>query len=202
MALERVLLATGTPYEPKLVKLHKGEQFQDAFLAINPNGQVPVLVQDGQPLTQIVAIVDHLDRQFPKAGLLPTDPWERAQAMSRLAWFNNSVHPTFTQIFRPTLFSDDEAVQQGLKAHAIERFRMLLARIDAMAPAKGAFWHGGQAGPLDAYAFTLLRWGGFAGIAPDSLPRYKAQVEAAMQHPAMSTVVARERVGLDTYKPA
>src|SRR5436189_3210537 len=100
VALEAIQAATGESFEPKMVKLHKGEQKTPEYLAINPNGQVPVLVADGRPLSQIVAIVDFLDRNFPAAGLLPSSAWARAQALSQLAWMNNTVHPTFTRVFR------------------------------------------------------------------------------------------------------
>jgi glutathione S-transferase len=53
----------------------------------------------------------------------------------------------------------------------------------------------------DAYAFTLLRWGGFAGIDPKSLPTYHSYVtERVMTHPAVAAALARERVQLDTFK--
>src|SRR6185295_13081634 len=86
VALECIKAATGQAFEPKLVKLHKGEHKTPEYLAMNPNGQVPVLVVDGKPLTQIVAIVDFLDRNFPTASLLPADAGLRAQALSQLAW--------------------------------------------------------------------------------------------------------------------
>jgi glutathione S-transferase len=74
------LEAAKAEFEPRLVKLHKGEQRTPEYLAMNPNGQVPVLVVDGKPLTQIVAICDFLDRRFAQAGLLPKTEWERSQA--------------------------------------------------------------------------------------------------------------------------
>ncbi|HLE65624.1 MAG TPA: glutathione S-transferase family protein, partial [Burkholderiales bacterium] len=46
-ALEAVKAAAGQDFTPKLVKLHKGEQRTPEYLAMNPNGQVPVLVVDG-----------------------------------------------------------------------------------------------------------------------------------------------------------
>ena len=55
----------GADFEPVLVKLHKGKQRTPEFLALNPRGQVPVLVDDGVAITQIVAICLHLDARFP-----------------------------------------------------------------------------------------------------------------------------------------
>jgi glutathione S-transferase len=178
-----------------MVKLHKGEQKSPEYLAINPNGQVPVLVVDGRPLTQIVAICEFLDRSFPKAGLLPAAAWERTQALSRLAWMNNTVHPTFTQIFRTPEFIDGEAHQAELKKNAVRRFESLLKKLEAWA---------GSAAPRgivhEAYAFTLLRWGGLAGIDPDAFPVLKKYVEQVMRKPAVAAALERERVKLDTYK--
>ena len=76
--LEVVMAAIGQDFAAHAVKLHKGEQRTPEYLALNPNGQVPTLVVDGRPLTQIVAICDWIDRRFPQAGLLPTETWARA----------------------------------------------------------------------------------------------------------------------------
>ena len=54
VGLEAIKAAGGPDFEPKLVKLHKGEQKTPEYLAMNPNGQVPVLVADGKPDSLIV----------------------------------------------------------------------------------------------------------------------------------------------------
>ena len=202
VGLEAIKAATGQDYEPKLVKLHKGEQKTPEYLAMNPNGQVPVLVVDGRPLNQIVAICDYLDRAFPQAGLLPADAWARAQAMSQLAWLNNTVHPTFTRWFRSGNFAESEAAQAELKRVAPGQFRKHLERIQEWTRGAAPYWFGERVSFHDAYAFTLLRWGGFAGIDPDSLPSLKAYVERVMQSPAAAAVLERERIQLDSYTKA
>ena len=204
VALEAVKAATGQAFEPKLVKLHKGEQKTPEYLAMNPNGQVPVLVADGKPLNQIVAICDFLDRSFPKAGLLPAEPWARAQAMSQLAWMNNTVHPTFTRVFRSAEFADGEAAQAEVKKMAQARYRKLLERIQDWTAGRvdptQPYWFGDRITAHDAYAFTLLRWGGIAGVDPKSLPGYLAYVERVMAAPPVAAALERERIKLDTYK--
>ena len=194
------LEAAKAPFEPKLVKLHKGEQKTPEYLALNPNGQVPVLVVEGKPLSQIVAICEYLDRAYPDAGLLPKDPWARSQALSQLAWMNNTVHPTFTHFFRPEKFAGSDAGKADIKEQAVAEFRRCLERIQGWASAGEPFWGGRQLGVRDAYAFVFLRWGGFMGIDPRSLPGYHAYIQRVMQHPAVAAVLARERIGLDTYK--
>ena len=202
VALEAVKAATGQAFEPKLVKLHKGEHRTPEYLAMNPNGQVPVLVVEGKPLVQIVAICDYLDRSFPEAGLLPTAPWARAQALSQLAWMNNTVHPTFTHVFRAAEYAESEAAQAEVKKVAAAKYRKLLERIQGWVALANPHWYGERITCHDAYAFTLLRWGGYAGIDPESLPSYLAYVERAMTAPPMAAALERERVKLDTYKPS
>jgi glutathione S-transferase len=200
VALERIKAATGQAFEPKLVKLHKNEQNSPEYLALNPNGQVPTLVVDGRPLTQIVAICDWLDRSFPAAGLLPTESWARAAALSQLAWLNNTVHPTFTRIFRSAYFAESEAAQGELKRKAAADFRGHLERIQEWTRAASPYWFGGRIAPHDAYAFTFLRWGGYGGIDPRGLPGYLAYIERVTAEPAVAAALERERIKLDTYK--
>jgi len=202
VGLEAVKAATGEDFKPNLVKLHKGEQKTPEYLALNPNGQVPVLVVDGKPLSQIIAICDYLDRSFPKGGLLPTDSWRRARALSQLAWMNNTVHPTFTHWFRPYEFTDHEAAQAEVKRFAVEKFRKHLERLQEWSKVANPYWFGDQVSFHDAYCFTLLRWGGYAGIDPDSVPQLKAYVERVTQAPPVAAALERERVKLDTYKKA
>jgi glutathione S-transferase len=202
VALERIKEETGEDFEPKLVKLHKNEQKAPEYLALNPNGQVPVLVVEGRPIHQIVAICEYLDRRYPKVGLLPADGAGRTEALSRLAWMNNSVHPTFTHVFRPYEFADDEAARADVKKAGARRFREYLERIQEWVKKAAPFMFGARPTFHDAYAFTFLRWGGIAGIDPKSLAAYYDYAQRLMQVPAVARAIERERINLDTYKPA
>ena len=202
VGLEAIKACGGGDFVPKLVKLHKGENKTAEFLALNPNAQVPVLVADGKPLNQIVAICDYLERRFPAAGLLPSEPWARAQAMSQLAWMNNTVHPAFTRAFRTAEFADSESAQAEVRRIAAARFRSCLERIQSRVADAAPYWLGARVSFHDAYAFTLLRWGGYAGIDPNALPKYLAYVERMMQAAPVAAALERERIKLDTYKVA
>ncbi|WP_322991522.1 glutathione S-transferase family protein [Limnohabitans sp.] len=201
-----LLEMSGAEFEPSMVKLYKGEQNSDDYKAINPRGQVPVLVSNGQAITQILAIVLHLDQVFPEMGFLPTEPLARAQALSTLAWMNNTVHPTFTHIFMPQKFSDLPEVQASLKPYNIQLFRGMLGELQALvekAASQGQAWlSGDRFGPLDAYSLTLTRWGTIAGIAPEEHPVLWAFVQKVASEPAVARVIERERLQLNMGKPA
>lgn len=201
-----MLELSGAEFEPVSVKLHKGEQNSEEYKAINPRGQVPVLVQDGQPITQILAIVLHLDQMFPQVGLLPTEPMARAKALSTLAWMNNTVHPTFTHIFMPQKFSDQPDVQAALKPYNTQLFRGMLGELQNLvlqAEQQAQPWLGGSRfGALDAYSLTLTRWGTIAGIGPQEHPALWRFVEKVAAEPAVARVMARERLQLNMSAPA
>ncbi len=191
----------GATFEPVLLKLHRGEQRSAEFLALNPNGQVPLLVDGSDAISQIVAIVLHLDQRFPEAGLLPPAGLARTRALETLLWMNNTVHPTFTHIFAPQKFSDDAAAQAAIKAHATQQYRKELAQIEHMVAHKATPWLSGeQPGALDAYALTLLRWGGLAGIDPDTLPATWALSQQFAALPAVARAMERERLTLNLYR--
>ncbi|MFM2111605.1 MAG: hypothetical protein RLZZ271_265 [Pseudomonadota bacterium] len=199
-----LLQASGAAFEPVMVKLHKAEQKSEEYLKMNPRGQVPVLTDGDNVITQIVAICTYIADKFPAAGLLPTDPLARAKAMEAFAWMNNTVHPTFTHYFMPGKFTANEAVHADLKQAAAEQYRGHLADIEAMVKAKNAKGHaymlGDKISPLDPYVLTLLRWGTIAGINPADYPETWAFVQKLAAEPAVATVIERERLQLSFYK--
>jgi glutathione S-transferase len=200
-----LLQLSGAAYEPAMVKLHKGEQHGEEYKAINPRGQVPVLVDDGKVITQIVAIILYLDQKFPEAQFLPTEPVARAKAIEVLAWMNNTVHPTFTHIFMPHKFSDQADVQAALKAFNTQVYKGLMAELEDLVikhASPSAWLSGARLGPLDAYALTLTRWGSLAGIDPEGYPSLWAHVNEVAKDSHVAQVIDRERLQLNLYKAA
>jgi len=79
----RIFIAEkGADIETVQVDLGSGEQFSEAFRKINPDCVVPVLeLDDGTILTEVVAICDYLESQFPEPPLLGSTPVERAAVL-------------------------------------------------------------------------------------------------------------------------
>lgn len=197
-----MLELAGVAFEPVSVKLHKGEQRSAEYLAMNPRGQVPVLVDGEDVITQIVTILLHLDAKLPEAGILPASGMARTRALETLTWMNNTVHPTFTHVFMPQKFTDDEAAQNAIRGFAVARYRELLGEIEAMASRAAPWMTGERPGALDAYALTLLRWGGYAGIDPTTFPKTWELAQRFAALPAVARAIEREKLQLNVYKPA
>jgi glutathione S-transferase len=200
-----LLESAGAEFEPVMVKLHKGEQNEPAYRAINPRGQVPVLVDEGETITQIVAIVQYLDAKFPQQQWLPRELKPRTRVLETLAWMNNTVHPTFTHVFMPFKFAGTPQAQEELKSFNAKVYAGLLGELEALAKQAadtGKAWLGGEKlGPLDVYALVLLRWGGFAKIDPTTFAALWAHVNKVAQQPGVAKAIERERLQLNLYKP-
>ena len=68
------------PFESVYVDLHKFEQHEPWFVALNPEGQVPVLDHDGHLITHTTVIGEYLEDAFPEApSLRPADALGKAR---------------------------------------------------------------------------------------------------------------------------
>jgi maleylacetoacetate isomerase len=83
----------GLAYERVEVSLIAGEQKSDAYLEQNAQGFVPMLVADGEPIIQSLAIIDWLDRAHPEPRLIPDDPMPRAVALAQAHVVACDIHP-------------------------------------------------------------------------------------------------------------
>ena len=84
----------GVAPERAFVHLRRGAQRADDYLAMNPQGLVPALVtDDGDVLTQSLAIIEWLEETYPKPALLPADAAGRARVRSLALSVACDIHP-------------------------------------------------------------------------------------------------------------
>jgi maleylacetoacetate isomerase len=83
----------GVSYERVEVSLLAGDQRSDAFLDQNAQGFVPMLVADGEPIIQSLAIIDWLDRALPEPRLIPEAAQPRAVAWAQAMVVACDIHP-------------------------------------------------------------------------------------------------------------
>jgi len=83
----------GIAYEPEFVHLAKGKHNDPAYKEVNPVGLVPCLIEDGQLLTQSLAIIEYLEETHPEVPVLPGTPLERARVRALSLLIACEIHP-------------------------------------------------------------------------------------------------------------
>jgi glutathione S-transferase len=102
----RVALAEkGLDYQSRLMTL-RGDQFDPAYMKLNPNAVVPTLVHEGRVVAESSVILYYLDEVFPSPSLMPRDPLLRARVRVVNKLVDEYVHNsctilTFATAFRP-----------------------------------------------------------------------------------------------------
>lgn len=70
-----------------------------AFLAMNPNGRIPTIDDDGFILWESNAIVRYLSRRYGQGSLLPDTEQDRAFADQWMEWFKTTPYPDYIDLF-------------------------------------------------------------------------------------------------------
>jgi len=190
----------GVPYERVLVDRANDVHKSPEYLALNPNGLIPVLVDGDLVLYETAAICLHLADAHPQAGLMPAlgSP-ERAHAYKWLMWLTNTLQATLIVYFYPHRWVEEgSAAQNEVRAMAKRRVGELLDQLDAELARHGGPWFMGQAHSLlDAYVFTLCRWTRhFSDDSPvrpaRERPHLGPYLQRMLERPALQRVMTNE----------
>lgn len=192
MASHIGLEETGTPYEERPTLLPKGEHKTEAYLKINPRGKVPALSVDGKVITENTAILTYLAKRFPEKKLLPADPVEEARCIATMAWFSNTVHPSYTHYLRPERFAEADAAHASVKETAKKTFLTNCGEIDNLLAGK-QWIMGEQYTVADPYALVFYGWGVRAGFPMTELKAYTAWKDRMVKRPTVRKILESEQ---------
>jgi glutathione S-transferase len=156
-AVHVVLNELNAPFELIDTNLREGKNRSDAFLKLNPRGQVPVLVEDGQAICEGAAIITYLLDKHQSA-LLPniSSGIQRAKALQALMWGNASLHPAYSRCFWLSRAASSDA-QQALLTEAIAGVQKLWDQADAQL-AKTAYLAGDSLTVGDILMTVIANW--------------------------------------------
>jgi glutathione S-transferase len=114
-----VLFEKSIPFESETLDLRAGDQFDPAYLALNPNAVVPTLDDDGAIIVESSVIMQYLEDTHPEPSLLPENPVDRAAMRIWLKRVDDVIHPatgtlTHATVYRPgflALSAEDQAAR-------------------------------------------------------------------------------------------
>jgi glutathione S-transferase len=171
MAVHIALYEIGVPFEARPLSFKNRDMRAPKFLALNPEGRVPVLLIDGRPLTEVAAILFYLAKRFPDAELLPRDdPEAEARALSWMSFSASSLH---------------RARRHGLD-YAKDVYGIADRRL-------GGGWALGRYSIADIHLFRLYwRLANSLKPAPETFPNLTAHYARMMARPAVQRTIATE----------
>ncbi len=149
------LTEAGVDFDVHNVNTRNGGNRTPEFLRLNPKHKVPVLIIDGEPLTENVALQIWIARQFPQAKLLPADPKEEIKAISLMAFCASGIHPKLTPNARPENYCDLPGSEESVKRVANRLLFEDLKVVDDLLA--GREWFFSHFTACDAYFFWCFK---------------------------------------------
>lgn len=179
----------GKPYETQ--KMTLAETKLPDYLVLNPQGAVPLLVDDELVLSQNVAILLYLDELNPEANLFGSRvAKERAEAFRWLTFFNADLHKAFTPLFHLPAYVEDEQFKQAMQENARSSILRMLAQANTHLDNHRYF--GADISVADVYLYVILRWCNSIGLDYSQLNNLPDFYQRIGENEGVQAVIAQE----------
>ncbi|HET9663400.1 MAG TPA: glutathione S-transferase family protein, partial [Burkholderiales bacterium] len=190
----------GADFEVRNINTRNGDNHKPEFLKVNPKHKVPVLVIDGDALTENIAIQIWINRTFPHAKLLPADPKDEIKAISLMGWFGSGIHPHLTPNARPQNYCDLPGSEESVKRVARKLLFEDLAIADERLAGREYFFQ--QFTACDAYFFWCMRRALSFKLDLSSFKNCMAHFDRLQQRASVQKVVAHEKQVMEAFAKA
>jgi glutathione S-transferase len=185
------LTEAGAPFEVRPLNLRKSQHMRPEYLRVNPKHKVPVLVIDGSPLTENVAIQTWIHRNFPAAKLLPADPMREIHAISLMAWCASGIHPFLSRINSPARVCSLPGAEESVRQLAVEQLFEQYKIADEKLAARE--WFFDQFTAVDAHFFWCFRRGTQFNLDLSQFKNCLAHFERMQQRPSVQKLLTYEQ---------
>lgn len=181
----------GVTYDKVKVDLAKGDNRKPEFLALNPNGKIPLMLIDGQPLFESLAMLLYLGETYGvDKGLFPAPGPGRIEAFKWMAWGSVSLIETGSRFMRNT--SERWPAEQRsapAAAAALQELDELLRVLDG-ALAGRQFLLGDAFSIVDCAVAAVVAFVGRLGVDLARHANVSAWTGRCMSRPALGRAIA------------
>jgi len=185
------LTEANATFEVRPLHFRKGQQKSPEYLKINPKHKVPLLIVDGEKLTESTAIQLWIARNFPQANLMPTDPWQQLQAISLHSWCSSGIHPYLSRINSPPRVCDVAGTEESVRRLASEPLFENYRIADDLLAGRDFFFD--RFSTVDAHFFWCFRRGGQFDLDLSGFKNCTAHFERMQTRPSVQKLLAFEK---------
>jgi glutathione S-transferase len=169
------------PFESVEVRLLEGAAQKPEYLALNPTGKLPTLVDGDFVVTETLAIVVYLAEKYPQKGLLPTDLKQRTQLNRWMSFVITELEQPLWRIARNSFLYPEQRRQPADIEIAKGEFRKMAAVLEAHMQGR-EFLIGDRVSVGDFITAHTLDWGNEAELL-DQSPTLLAYMERMYERP-------------------
>lgn len=187
-----VLHELGMQHDLEKVNMKTKTTTHGDFNKQNPKGYVPALLLDnGELLTEGVAIVQYLADQKPESKLIPkAGTWERYRAIEWLNYISTEIHRGFSPLFHPEAVPPE--AQDQFKTYFKEKLAKRLDLIEEQLT-KTKYMMGDTFTVVDAYLYTVASWAIPLKIDLSKWPKLMGFLETVRMRPAVAKAHEMEK---------
>jgi glutathione S-transferase len=175
-------------FESIKINLPAGDNQRPEFLALNPAGKLPVLVDGDLVLTESVAIVVYLAEKYPAKGFLPAGLEQRAQVNRWLLFAVTELEQPLWRIARHTFLYEEARRVPADVPVAAQDFTEMAAVLEKHMQRR-QFIVGDRVTVADFVAAYTLDWANEAELLGD-FPTLKAYMERMYSRPHAAPRIA------------
>jgi len=172
----------GIPCEKVRLDLQAGDQRKPEYLALNPNGKVPLIVDDGVPVFESMAILIHLGERYGQdKGLWPASGAKaHGQALAWVVWVAATVSPVMFRYMREK--------QDSAKGELEKLIAMVEARLS-----KQPFMLGEQFTYVDLAVASAMGFWRMNGHDFSAYPCVGKWIDVCQSRPAFKAAMAAQQ---------
>lgn len=184
----------GVPFEKVGIDLQAGDQRKPAYLALNPNGKVPLIVDDGVPIFESVAILINLGQLYGQdKGLWPAIGSKvHGQALAWIVWSAATLSPI---MFRYMMNTQDRFPAEARNAKQAESAKAELDKLIGIAEshlAKSAYFLGESFTYVDLALASAMGFWRMSGNDFSGQPHIAKWLDACQARPAFKTAMSAQ----------
>lgn len=189
LASRFALVESGLDHDLAIVRTSRGEQKTEAYLRINPRGQVPALETDEGVLTESTAILPFIADLAPEKSLFPAaGTFARGQGQAWLSFLSSSLHSALAGAMFPGEGADNDVARSARLARLISAFQDVDAHLEGRDHLLDAF------SVCDLYLLVFSLWRAAPALAGQlpALPNLDRFQQNLLARPGLAAMVGEE----------